>query len=76
MCPDIPKTSPPPRRRWYAKVTRDLVLFAVGLVLLINEALLRPGDPRESLLIVYAGMMGLPAILQAEFLRKKNGGDG
>lgn len=55
-------------------VTRDLVLFTVGLLLLINEAVIRSEPPRESLLIVYTGMMGLPAILRFDQIRR-NGRD-
>lgn len=61
------------RRRWWAGVTRDLVLFTVGLALFIFEAAIRQGDPRESILFMEAGMMGLPAILRADELRRRNG---
>lgn len=57
------------------KITRDLVLFATGLVLTINEAVWRDGPERPTFLVLYAGMMGLPAILQAEVFRK-NGTNG
>ena len=40
---------------------RDITLFVGGLTLLCNEALLRDGEPRLNLLVVYAGMMGLTA---------------
>jgi hypothetical protein len=61
------------RRHWWRSITRDLVLFTVGLLLLIFEAVVRGGDPRESLLVIYAGMMGLPAILRADELRRSGG---
>lgn len=59
------------RARWWTKISRDLVLFAVGLGLTINEAL-RAGPERPSLLVLYAGMMGLPAILRFDEQRRKD----
>lgn len=61
------------RRSFLAGLTRDLFLFIVGLLLIVNEAVLRSGPPRESLLVLYGGMVGLPAILRADLFRKKNG---
>lgn len=42
------------------------MLFTVGLGLAVNEAVFRSGEPRTQLLILYAGMMGLPAVFQAD----------
>lgn len=64
------------RKRFWQKITRDLVLFVAGLGLLFNEAIIRQGDPRESLLLIYAGMLGLPAILRADEMRRKINGNG
>lgn len=61
------------KTRWWSKITRDVVLFTAGLALTINEGLLRDGD-RPSLLVLYAGMMGLPAIFR--FDEQRRGGDG
>lgn len=59
--------------RWnLPKITRDLVLFTAGLFLTIHEAVLRSGPERPALLAMYAGMMGLPAILQADAKRREN----
>lgn len=67
------------QRRWnFVKgITRDLVLFVAGLLLFINEAVFRQEPPRESLLVMYGGMMGLPTVLRADLWRrekKENGG--
>lgn len=46
-------------KRW--PLIRDIILFTTGLSLVIYEAVLRTGEPRWNLLILYAGMMGLTA---------------
>ena len=61
------------RRHFWQKITRDAVLFTVGLLLFIFEATVRRGGPRESILFMEAGMMGLGVINQAELWRKRNG---
>lgn len=48
------------------RITRDAVLFATGLALLINEAVIRHGPERPYLLVMYAGMMGLPVFLRTD----------
>lgn len=67
-----------PRKPWYSYVfrtiTRDAVLFVVGVCLIINEAVLHPGPPRIELLILYGGMCGLPVILRANESQRNNGG--
>lgn len=60
-----------PRSRWWTKITRDLVLFTTGLVLTVNEAILRNGVERPSLLVLYAGMMGFPAVIRYDEKRRK-----
>lgn len=52
---------------WY----RDTVLFFAGLGLIGYEALLYDGEPRWGLLMIYAGMVGLPAFIRAD--QKLNG---
>lgn len=67
ITPDVvapPEPAPAGRRR--RQITRDTVLFAAGLGLTIYEAVIRHGEPRPSLLVVYVGMMGLPAVFQAD----------
>lgn len=58
------------RRGWSHKITRDLILFAVGLGLTVNEAIFHGGPERPSLLVLYAGMMGLPAVMRFDELRR------
>lgn len=49
---------------------RDGMLFLVGLGLIIHEAVLRTGPERPTLLLLYAGMVGLPAFLRADEKRQ------
>lgn len=66
-------TRPSSRSRWWSKITRDVILFAVGLALTIHEGLKDPPhDP--SLLVLYAGMMGLPAIFRFDEIRRRDNG--
>lgn len=51
------------RRQWWTKITRDLVLFAVGVGLVIRESIVA-GPERPSLYVLYAGMMGLGPVLR------------
>lgn len=59
------------RVRWWSKITRDIILFASGLALTVNEAL-RAGPERPSLLVLFAGMMGLPAVFRFDEIRRKD----
>jgi hypothetical protein len=54
------------RPRLSAKGWRDTLLFLTGLALIINEAVLRDGTERPTLLVLYAGMVGLPAFLRID----------
>ena len=49
---------------------RNGTLFVVGLLLIIHEAIIREGPERPALLILYAGMVGLPAFLKADEKRE------
>lgn len=51
------------------KLTRDLVLFLVGLVGLAHETLWVP-EPRTILLGVFCVMMGLPAFFNLDERRR------
>lgn len=66
-----------PKKPWYSHlfktITRDAILFVVGVSLIINEAVLHAGTPRIELLVLYGGMTGLPVILQANESQKRNG---
>ena len=52
--------------RHLPRLTRDTALFIAGLGLTINEALIRSGPERPSMLVLFAAMMGLPFILRAD----------
>lgn len=45
---------------------RDTVLFLTGLSLTIYEAVFHDGPERWGLLVLYAGMMGLPLVLRGD----------
>lgn len=61
------------RKRFWEKITRDLVMFGTGLLLVIHESVLRSGPERPTLLLLYAGMMGLPTVIWADQLRRRTG---
>lgn len=48
-------------------------MFSTGLLLVIHEAVLRSGPERPTLLLLYAGMMGLPTVIWADQLRRRTG---
>jgi hypothetical protein len=48
---------------------RDALLFLTGLALIVNEAVIRSGPERPTLLLLYAAMVGLPAFLRADSRR-------
>ena len=52
------------RTRW-PRITRDAVLFTTGLALTINEAVFEKAE-RPTLLMLFAGMMGLPVFLRKD----------
>ncbi len=49
---------------------RDVVIWVTANTLIVYEAVVRDGEPRFSLLAMYAAMLGLPAVLN---IRGKNG---
>lgn len=57
-------------QRWLSerlpRITRDGVLFTAGLLGVMNEALLRDGTERPTLLVLFAAMMGLPVFLRQD----------
>lgn len=62
------------KRDWtggFKKITRDTVLFTTGLFLTINEAVWKEGDADSVLVLLFAGMMGLPVVLRADEFRAK-----
>jgi hypothetical protein len=56
-------TSP---REW-----RDATLFGMGLVFAVNEVFIRQGPERPTVLLLIAGMIGLPAFLRGD--ERRNG---
>lgn len=58
-------------RRWFmskksTRNWRDALLFSTGLLLTIHELVIRTGPERPTILILLAGMMGLPAFLRGD----------
>jgi hypothetical protein len=51
-----------PRRR-RVRFSRDLILFTVGVVGVLHELFIQQAE-RPSLLVLFAGMMGLPLYLR------------
>jgi len=49
-----------------ARITRDGVLFTAGLLGVMNEAVIRDGGERPTLLVLFAAMMGLPVFLRQD----------
>lgn len=61
---------PDPPRRTLPAISRDIVLFTAGLGLMINEAAIRSGPERPTLVIAYFGMMGIPVVQSLDFWRR------
>lgn len=58
-------------RAWHwPHITRDTVLFIVGLGGIVHEAFIRTGDPRPELLVLFAGMVGLPVAMRKDERRE------
>ena len=53
---------------------RDATLFLTGLGLIIHEAVGRTGPERWGLLMLYAGMVGLPVFIRADERRSNQPG--
>lgn len=51
------------KRRWQLRLSRDLVLFGVGVGGVVHETIVYSGE-RPSLLILFAACMGLPLYLR------------
>jgi hypothetical protein len=52
-------------RKWRRKLTRDGVVFAIGVVGIIHEIFFSTTD-RPTLIILFAAMIGLPAFLHID----------
>ena len=58
------------RKKRNLKITRDSILFAVGLLGIVHETLSAKAD-RPTLLLLFAGMVGLPAFIRKDELVRK-----
>ena len=57
--------------KWHVKITRDLVLFTAGLGGVAHETLVSKSE-RPTLLVLFAGMMGLPVFLRQDEKRQES----
>ncbi len=55
-------------------ISRDTILFVFGLLGIVYETLAQGGE-RPTLLILFAGMVGLPAFLKGDEKALKKKGD-
>lgn len=62
-----------PKKGLFARITRDLVLFILGCAIIINEVWFRVGDEREAILILGAGLVGLPFVQIGDNIFRRNG---
>lgn len=62
------------RARWWSKITRSLVLFAVGLALIVKDSV--QGVERPVFIAAYLVMMGLGPVLAADERRRERMQDG
>jgi hypothetical protein len=61
-------------RRWSLSAAgwRDALLFLTGLGLLVHELVIRTGPERPTVLLVLAGILGVPAFLRADDRRNES----
>jgi hypothetical protein len=57
------------QKRWKLKLTRDAIIFYTGWVGILYETLIADSD-RNSLLILFGAMIGLPTALRLDEWRK------
>ena len=62
------------KKKDWPRITRDGVIFGVGLSGIFHEAIIRDGEPRDTLLILFATMIGLPAFLRMDDKRERSPG--
>lgn len=63
------------RRRWFARLSRDTLLFTAGLVGFAHEVVFGTVSERPTLLLICAAMMGLPVFLRADEKRQDEDAD-
>lgn len=61
------------RHQWKLKISRDTVLFMAGLAGIANEAVLRHGNERPYLLVIFSAMLGLPLFFRNDERSGKGG---
>jgi hypothetical protein len=59
-------------RGWKLRLTRDAIIFYTGWAGILYETLIADSD-RNSLLILFAAMIGLPTALRLDEWRKDKG---
>jgi hypothetical protein len=59
-------------RRWLRRVTRDAVLFTIGLAGIVHETLFATVE-RPYLLMLFAACIGLPVFRQLDADRRRDG---
>lgn len=52
-------------RKWHLRLSRDIVIFATGIVGILHEIFLSNSD-RPYLLVLFGAMIGLPAFLHID----------
>lgn len=52
-------------RKWHLRLSRDVVIFGIGIVGIVHEIFWSNSD-RPTLLILFAAMIGLPAFLRID----------
>jgi hypothetical protein len=52
-------------RKWHIRLSRDVVIFVIGIVGILHEIFLSVTD-RPYLIILFGAMIGLPAFLRID----------
>jgi predicted membrane channel-forming protein YqfA (hemolysin III family) len=52
-------------RRWHLRLSRDVVIFGIGIIGILHEIFWSTSD-RPTLIILFAAMIGLPAFLRID----------
>jgi hypothetical protein len=52
-------------KRWHLKLSRDVVIFGIGIIGIVHEIFWSSSD-RPTILILFAAMIGLPAFLRID----------
>jgi hypothetical protein len=63
------KPEQPDKKRWKLRLTRDAIIFYTGWIGILHQTLIADSD-RNSLLILFGAMIGLPAAFRLDEWRK------